>query len=118
MARPLTVEERNFLVRRKVQGDHRWVGLSSDAMVVAALTGEEPTDWPADGWDLGRCLITRQVAPAHLHAAMDAYIERAKPKVATAYYGVDAAEEMAGKHGPAVAEMLAEPHFADIPESI
>jgi len=112
----LTVEERNFLVRRKMQQDHRWVGSSSDAMVVAAITGEEPTDWPFDGWDLGRCMITRRVAPPHLHAAMDAYIEQAKPKVEGSYHGLEAAKKMAEEDGPAVEEMRAKPHWCDIPD--
>jgi hypothetical protein len=95
----------NFILARlRCRDDLRWIGRSSDALVDAAMTGVAPYARPYDGWDLGRCLVTRAVAPPHLHERMDAIlaewtalIEREKP-----YHGIDAAREMASKETPAV----------------
>lgn len=63
--------ERNFLLDRMQNGDHTWVGISSDAMVMQVITGaEEPARWPSDVWDLARCEETYKRAPEHLKPAM------------------------------------------------
>lgn len=49
----------------------RWIGRSSDAMLLAAINGSYPIGRPYDGWDLGRCLVTRAVAPPELQAVAD-----------------------------------------------
>lgn len=105
----------NFLLARLRAGDFRWVGTSSAALVVAAMTGAEPAWEPSDGWDLGRCMVTRAVAPEHLHAAMDEIIERwtaamreRKASSGSPYYGVDDARKMFEKELPIVQAKLAE----------
>lgn len=48
-----------------------WIGLSSDALVWHAITGDPPTERPHDAADFARCLVTRALAPVALHARMD-----------------------------------------------
>lgn len=61
--------ERDFLLARLTQ--HRKdVGASSTAMVIAAMTGTEPTAHPWDWDDYGRCERTYKHAPQHLAEAM------------------------------------------------
>jgi hypothetical protein len=88
--------------------DHRWVGTSSTALVIAAIDGEEPTARPHDGWDLGRCYVTRAVAPECLHERMDAILARwtAAIEDAAPYYGLSAAREMAARETPAVRALV------------
>lgn len=70
-------EERDFLLRRvelSLTGDYAdEVGRSSNALVVYAFGGPEPTtfNYPHDRGDLARCERTRAVAPASLHQRMD-----------------------------------------------
>ena len=70
-------EERNFLLRR-VQLTQTWddadeVGMSSNALVIYAMGGPEPTtfNYPHDRYDMARCERTRAVAPESLHRRMD-----------------------------------------------
>lgn len=103
----------NFLLARlsaSADNDYRWIGNSSSAMVVAAITGEEPKDRPYDGWDLGRCMVTRAVAPEHLHAAMDKIIERWTRLIAKdkPYWGEDAARGMVAEHALDVRARIAQ----------
>jgi hypothetical protein len=99
----------NFLLARlRATRDYRWIGTSSDAMVVAAMTGEKPSTRPYDGWDLGRCMVTRAVAPEHLHERMDeiikgwiALLETERP-----YYGVKEARAMVEEHAGGVRELI------------
>lgn len=105
--------EANFLLARlRDRDDYRWIGLSSDAMVVAAITGEEPTERPYDAWDLGRCMVTRAVAPASLHEAMDRMIEHWRRLLfegdENRYYKFEDAEKMVEKELPVVQSRLAE----------
>lgn len=60
-----------FLLARLAH-DPTWVGLSSDAMIVAAISGRAPklTCWPADRSDLERCEETYRRAPADLQQLM------------------------------------------------
>lgn len=102
----VTAAEKFLLARLRAHGDSRWIGASSDAMVVAVLTGEPPSTRPCDGWDLGRCLVTQAVAPPEMAAAMQpiidewtALIEAKKP-----YHGVTAARGMLEKHADDVRE--------------
>jgi hypothetical protein len=93
----------NFLLARlhaAAAHDYRWIGSSSDALVAAAMTGAPPKDRPFDGWDLGRCMVTRAVAPAHLHPRMDAIIEDwiATLDIDKQFYGVDEARKMVVEH--------------------
>jgi hypothetical protein len=93
----------NFLLARlhaSAAHDYRWIGVSSNALVVAAMTGTEPKDRPYDGWDLGRCMVTRAVAPEHLHARMDAIIEGwiATLDIDKPHYGVPEARKMVFDH--------------------
>lgn len=68
--------ERDFLAARL--GFHRsvtipsWVGVSSDAMVKEALTGEsiDKFDYPHDLGDLSRCCATFAAAPWELKQKM------------------------------------------------
>jgi hypothetical protein len=68
------LRERDYLVQRSVLRSE-WKGLtgrSSDAMVVAAFTGEGPwrTDYPLDRSDWRRCLLAYALAPEHLRERM------------------------------------------------
>lgn len=80
--------ERDFLLSRLSYYDHRYdghrfeasfVGLSSNAMVHAAITGEatpREIDYPPrDRGDMGRCERTFQRAPEHLKPAMAPYLD-------------------------------------------
>lgn len=62
--------ERDFLLERLRDRSYTWCGLSSDALVISAITGTAvryaPSDWP-DYW---RCENTVRRAPAHLAARM------------------------------------------------
>lgn len=64
--------ERDFLLARLVDGDSRWVGRSSNAMVAAAIrgTGVDFFSYPHDDGDLGRCEETYKRAPEHLRPAL------------------------------------------------
>lgn len=81
--------ERDFLVARMV--DRRdgvsWVGISSDAMTVAAITAQRvrEVDWPRDRGDLWRCEETYRRAPAHLQARMLPILERFRAHVGKRY---------------------------------
>jgi hypothetical protein len=97
--------ERDFLLARaRRPDDYRWVGSSSTALVVSAITGEPPEHRPYDGWDLGRCLVTRAVAPPHLHEAMDAILVGWTERVDAEdkHHGVAAARAMAEKETPVI----------------
>lgn len=95
-----TVLENFLLIRLRHHHDYRWVGRSADAMILAAVTGEEPTAYPHDGWDLGRCMVTRAVAPPELHERMDELIARWEqwPDRPKPYWGTDAARQMVEDH--------------------
>lgn len=104
----------NFLLARlRARSDHRWIGSSSDALVVAALTGEPPSDRPFDGWDLGRCLVTLAVAPPSLAERMEPIVarwtdemEREKAESGYPYYGVPDAVAMLQEHVGSVREAM------------
>lgn len=67
-----------FLVARMAH-DPEWVGLSSDSMIMAALSGSEPSDRPLDEYDLARCTETMRRAPEWLRELMqpiyDGFVE-------------------------------------------
>ena len=105
--------EQDFWLHRFIHKSSVWVGRSADAMLTSAITGEPAKEWPFDGWDLGRCLLTREVAPEHLHEAMDRYIAEARDHVDGAFYGFIAAEEMVEGHLEAVWAALDAPLFID-----
>lgn len=72
------VAERDFLLAR-VPGDASWVGLSSQALVMAAINGDpmpSSFDWPSDEHDLARCEATLRRAPAHLQVILRPWVER------------------------------------------
>ena len=69
-----TEKERDYLVQR-MEMDAEYGGLtgrSSDALVVAAFTGEGPyiTEYPLDRADWRRCLLAYALAPEHLRERM------------------------------------------------
>ena len=71
----IVAAERDFLLARLRFNHHSLgTGVAADAMVVAAITGTPPTSRPHDDSDLGSCIITRELAPPHLHEAMDVLI--------------------------------------------
>lgn len=101
----------NFLLARLgCHDDYRWVGRSSDAMVIAAITGEEPDERPYDGWDLGRCMVTRAVAPECLHAAMDAILAEWTSLIEREdhYHGLEAARGMVEQYEASVRARIEE----------
>lgn len=66
-------DEREMLIRRfraAHEHDSSLVGRSSNAMLLAALTGGPVSDRPYDTWDLNRCERTYEAAPPHLRARM------------------------------------------------
>jgi hypothetical protein len=78
--------ERDFLLARIVARDSTWVGVSSNAMVAQAMTGaQEPSAWPYDEADLGRCVETFHRAPEHLREAMLPTLRRFQEHVAQRY---------------------------------
>lgn len=64
--------ERDFLLLRLVGSSADWVGISSNAMLCAAITGDRVSgsDFPRDKGDLGRCEETYRRAPDHLKPAI------------------------------------------------
>lgn len=76
--------ERDFLYRRMTdRSGAEYVGLSSTAMVRAAMEGRsEAEEWPRDRGDLGRCERTYEAAPAHLAERMRPVLERFRGQVA------------------------------------
>jgi hypothetical protein len=106
----------NFLLARlraDQADDYRWIGASANALVIAAITGEEPKSRPFDGWDLGRCLITRSVAPAELRERMHPIVEswiadmRAEKEASgRPFYGVEDAQKMHDEHVEAVRALV------------
>lgn len=105
-------EVANFLLLRMRDDRHasyQWVGVSSTAMIVAALTGEDPEDHPYDGWDLGRCMVTRDVAPESLRPAMDKIIRRWCKRMRDEWrphHGVEDARKMRKECTPVVRARL------------
>lgn len=74
-------------------------------MVVAAINGTPPAEQPFDGWDLGRCMVTRAVAPECLHKRMDAILddwidamEHEEAETGHPFYGVECARGMLAKY--------------------
>jgi hypothetical protein len=80
--------------------DYTVVGLSSSAMVLAAMTGTDPKWEPFDVYDLNRCERTYERAPEHLRTAMWPILLRFRAKVAE-YHAAWHAMPMAEKHRPA-----------------
>lgn len=74
------IEERNFLLGRSRFG-HPDVGLSSVALVEAAITGTTPRGEPSDSADLARCDRTWAAAPVHLKPVMESLIREWRTKV-------------------------------------
>jgi DNA-directed RNA polymerase subunit RPC12/RpoP len=72
--------EVKFLIdrmRRAISNeDYHFIGRSSNALVVAAFTGDEPTARPLDLGDLRRCENTFDIAPAHIQKAMKPWLEK------------------------------------------
>lgn len=71
--------ERDFLLARLTNPGSEWIGQSSNALTIAAMTGRgmPPSNhWPSDKWDLGRCEVTLARAPEHLKDAMRPIIAR------------------------------------------
>lgn len=80
--------ERDFLFERSMQAgicrfdQDRFTGISSNALVRFAFTGEEPEvngrDWryPSDASDLAACEHTYAMAPAHLQPRMLPLLEK------------------------------------------
>lgn len=71
LTRAQAIEERNFLLARLAVRDHdswKWVGISSNEMVDAAITGRPVHGFniPHDQADLSRCEETYKRAPEHL----------------------------------------------------
>ena len=74
-------KERDFLLLRRkshlLHGGYSWVGISSDALVSATITGEAPglEEYPRDAGDLVRCYRTYEQLPKHLkESSMAAYV--------------------------------------------
>lgn len=65
-------EPERFLAERLRNPSSEWVGLSSDAMIAAAIDGRAPDEWdyPRDTADLSRCCVTFARAPRDLRLAM------------------------------------------------
>lgn len=78
--------ERDFLLARMEHGDHTWVGISSNAMVVHVTAARrhlpDPHLWPRDAADLARCQATYDRAPAHLQPAMAPILARWRRHIA------------------------------------
>ena len=100
--------ERNFILTRlrldRVRSSSGWIGVSSTGMLLEAITGEPTSERPYDVWDLGRCILTRRLAPEHLHESMDAYLAKWRPVIAARdrWRDISEADKMADKYEPAV----------------
>ncbi|MDX8151128.1 hypothetical protein SK069_05950 [Patulibacter brassicae] len=74
-----------LLLRCEPWTDPNLAGLSSDAMVIAAATGRQPTWTPSDMADLSRCYVTRMLAPQEWWPAMDSILPEFERVVAERY---------------------------------